>query len=619
MKGFVRVAAVTPKVQVAAPEANARALMEQVCAAAEQGAQVVVTPELSLTGYTCADLFGMQSLEAQAEAALAEVLAALPEGLVVVVGLPIRWEERLYNCAAVLQAGRVLGLVPKVHLPTYREFYEKRHFVSGATVPEGATWRGISFGTDLLFEFGDLRFGVEICEDLWAVDAPSNRLAAARAQLIVNLSASTEAVGKAAYRRDLVRMQSARLACAYAYAAAGMGESTTDVVYSGHRILANNGRILAEARWSEGISLMDFNPHWIDVGRQRETSFPDLPRVAMRRVVCCPPAADAPCLADGSLAGLEAHPFVPADDARRMERCREIFRIQVAGLAKRFTHTHSKRLVIGLSGGLDSTLALLVCAQMCRALGLPGKTMLAVTMPGFGTSKRTRSNAGALAELLGAELREISIVPGVEQHFRDIGHDPACHDVTYENAQARARTYLLMDLANQSGGLLVGTGDLSEIALGWSTYNGDHMSMYAVNCGVPKTLVRWCVETVARESPADLAAVLRDICDTPVSPELLPGEQHTEAIVGQYELHDFFLYYFQKYGCSRAELAELAHLLLGDQFPPEEIARTLDIFARRFVQQQFKRSAIPDGPKVGTIALSPRGDWRMPSDAAFSL
>ena len=619
MKGFVRVAAVTPKVQVAAPAANARALVEALRAAADQGAQVAVAPELSLTGYTCSDLFGMSALESQVEAALAEVLAGLPEELVAVVGLPIRWEERLYNCAAVLQAGRVLGLVPKVHLPTYREFYEKRHFVSGATVPEGATWRGIPFGTNLLFELGDLRFGVEICEDLWAVDAPSNRLAAARAQLILNLSASTEAVGKAAYRRDLVRMQSARLACAYAYAAAGMGESTTDVVYSGHRLLANNGRILAEARWSEGISLMDFNPHWVDVVRGRETSFPDLPRVAMRRVVCRAPAAGTPCLADGSLAGLEAHPFVPADDTRRTERCREIFRIQVAGLAKRFTHTHSKRLVIGLSGGLDSTLALLVCAQMCRTLGLPGSTILAVTMPGFGTSKRTRSNAGALAELLGAELREISIVPGVEQHFRDIGHDPACHDVTYENAQARARTYLLMDLANQSGGLLVGTGDLSEIALGWSTYNGDHMSMYAVNCGVPKTLVRWCVETVARESPADLAAVLRDICATPVSPELLPGEQHTEAIVGQYELHDFFLYYFQKFACSRAELADLARLLLGSQFPPEEIDRTLDIFARRFVQQQFKRSAIPDGPKVGTIALSPRGDWRMPSDAAFAL
>lgn len=617
MKGFVRVAAVTPQVQVANPQANAVALLELFRAAAAQGAALAVAPELSLTGYTCADLFGMQSLEAQVGAALAELLAALPEGLVAVVGLPIRWEDRLYNCAAVLQRGQLLGLVPKMHLPTYREFYEKRHFVSGTTVPEGTTWRGIPFGTDLLFELGDLRFGVEICEDLWAVDAPSNRLAAARAQLIVNLSASTEAVGKATYRRDLVRMQSGRLACAYAYAAAGMGESTTDVVYGAHRILAKNGRILAEARWSEGISLMDFNPHWVDVVRQRETSFPDLPRVAMRRVTC--PLPEALREADGTLAGLEAHPFVPADDARRMERCREIFRIQVAGLAKRFTHTHSKRLVIGLSGGLDSTLALLVCAQMCRALGLPGKTILAVTMPGFGTSKRTRSNAGALAELLGAELREISIVPGVEQHFRDIGHDPACHDVTYENAQARARTYLLMDLANQSGGLLVGTGDLSEIALGWSTYNGDHMSMYAVNCGVPKTLVRWCVETVARESEADLAAVLRDICDTPVSPELLPGEQHTEAIVGQYELHDFFLYYFQKYGCSRAELSDLARLLLSDQFSPEEIDRTLDIFARRFVQQQFKRSAIPDGPKVGTIALSPRGDWRMPSDAAFSL
>ena len=619
MTGFVRVAAVTPKVSVAAPWENARALLALLVEACAQGAQVVVAPELALTGYSCADLFGLRSLEEQVGEALAWLAREMPPGMLAAVGVPVRWEDRLYNCAAVLQDGEIKGLVPKIHLPAYREFYEKRHFVSGETVPPGSTLAGVPFGTDLLFDAGVVRFGVELCEDLWAVDAPSNRLAAARAQLILNLSASPEAVGKAVYRRDLVRLQSARLACAYAYASAGMGESTTDVVYSGHRILANNGRLLAEARWSEGLSLMDFNPRWVDEVRRRETSFPDLPRMAFRQVPCRDPAAAGVKGGDGTLAGLEAQPFVPADDAQRSVRCREIFRIQVAGLAKRFVHTHAKRLVIGLSGGLDSTLALLVCAQMCRELGLSARTVLAVTMPGFGTSQRTRSNAGALAEKLGAELREISIVPGVEQHFKDIGHDPNLRDVTYENAQARARTYLLMDLANQCGGLLVGTGDLSEIALGWSTYNGDHMSMYAVNCGVPKTLVRWCVESVARESDDALAAVLRDVCQTPVSPELLPGEQHTEAIVGQYELHDFFLYYFQKYGCSRAELAGLAQMLLGEKFGEAEIARTLDIFARRFVQQQFKRSAIPDGPKVGTIALSPRGDWRMPSDAAFTL
>ena len=616
---FVRVAAVTPQVQVAAPEANADALLEKIHAAVAAGAQVIVTPELALTGYSCGDLFGMTSLEEQTAIALQTVAQKMPLGALVAVGLPVRWQDRLFNCAAILQNGAVLGYVPKVHLPTYREFYEKRHFTSGAMVPPGATIDGVPFGTDLLFSDGDLRVGVELCEDVWAVDAPSQRLAAARAQLILNLSASTEAVGKAAYRRDLVRMQSGRLACAYAYASAGMGESTTDVVYSGHRLLANNGRLLAEDRWSEGISLMDFAPRWVDVVRQRETSFPEVPQAALREVRFSKPEAAGLSGADGSLAGLAAHPFVPGSEAERAERCREIFRIQVAGLAKRFQHTHAKRLVIGLSGGLDSTLALLVCSRMCQALGLPGTTILAVTMPGFGTSARTRGNAGGLAERLGAELREVSIVPGVEQHFRDIGHDPAVHDVTYENAQARARTYLLMDFANQCGGLLVGTGDLSEIALGWSTYNGDHMSMYAVNCGVPKTLVRWCVETVAQESEPGLAAVLRDVCDTPVSPELLPGEQHTEAIVGQYELHDFFLYYFVKYGCSRAELLQLATQLLGASYSAEEIARTLEIFCRRFVQQQFKRSAIPDGPKVGTIALSPRGDWRMPSDAAFRI
>lgn len=615
MTGFIRVAAVTPKVRVADPLGNAEALLEAFGAAAKAGAHIAVAPELCLTGYTCGDLFGSAALEAQTRAALRRLLEGLPPRGLFVVGLPLRRDDQLFNCAAVLQGGAVLGYVPKAHLPNYREFYEKRHFVPAGALEPGATHEGVPFGADLLFACEGLRFGVEICEDLWAVDAPSQRLAAGRAHLILNLAASNEVVGKAAYRRDLVRMQSARLACAYAYVSAGPGESTTDVVYGGHRILAVNGRVLAEARWEEGVSLMDFRPAWVDAVRQRETSFPDLPRVPLRRVACAVPEGRA----DGSLAGLDPRPFVPKSDALRAERCREILRIQAEGLAKRVRHTGAQRLVVGLSGGLDSTLALLVCAEACRLLGLPPTHILAVTMPGFGTSGRTHGNARALAQEIGAELREVSIVPGVEQHFRDIGHDPAVHDVTYENAQARARTYLLMDLANQARGLLVGTGDLSEIALGWCTYNGDHMSMYSVNCGVPKTLVRSCVETVAEASAPALAAVLRDICATPVSPELLPGEQHTEAIVGQYELHDFFLYYFMKYGCSRAELAELAHLLLAGAYDAPTIEATLDIFCRRFVQQQFKRSACPDGPKVGTIALSPRGDWRMPSDAAFTL
>lgn len=617
MTGFIRVAAVTPKVSVADPLANAEALLVVFRAAAAQGAHIVVAPELCLTGYTCGDLFGAASLEAQTGEALRRIRKGLPSNGIFVVGLPVRRDDQLFNCAAVLQGGAVLGYVPKSHLPDYREFYEKRHFVPASAVgPDpDATVGGVPFGADLLFDAEGLRFGVELCEDLWAVDAPSHRLAAGRAQLILNLSASTEAVGKADYRRDLVRMQSARLACAYAYASAGVGESTTDVVYGGHRLLASNGRVLAESRWEEGVSLMDFRPAWVDAVRRRETGFPDLPRPTLRRVACAAPEGHA----DGSLAGLDARPFVPSDGALRAARCREILRIQTEGLIKRFRHTGARRLVIGLSGGLDSTLAALVCERVCRALGLPPECVLAVTMPGFGTSGRTLGNARALARALGAELREIPIAPGVEQHFRDIRHDPAVRDVTYENAQARARTYVLMDLANQECGLLVGTGDLSEIALGWSTYNGDHMSMYAVNCGVPKTLVRSCVEAVADMSGPALASILRDVCATPVSPELLPGEQHTEAIVGHYELHDFFLYYFMKYGCSRAELADLAQLLLADTYDTSAVESALDIFCRRFVRQQFKRSAIPDGPKVGTIALSPRGDWRMPSDAAFTF
>ena len=575
MKGFHRIAAITPSVSVANPLANAKAILDLAYRAYHRGAQLILTPELSLTGYTCGDLFGSASLAKQTKEALDFLQINLDNRFDLVVGLPVAVDDRLYNCAAVIHCGSVVGYVPKTHLPTYREFYEKRHFVSGAALPPNAEIDGVPIGTDLLFDVGAFRFGIEICEDLWAVDAPSNRLAAARAHLILNPSASTEAVGKAAYRRDLVRMQSARLSCAYAYASAGSGESTTDVVYGAHRILANNGRVLAESRWEEGISLMDFRPDWIDAVRRRETSFPELPLAPCRVIQAYIPGFE-PSESDGSLAGLDPTPFVPADDARRQERCREILRIQVAGLTKRFTHTHAKRLVIGLSGGLDSTLALLVCHETCKRLGLPPReTILAVTMPGFGTSHRTHANVQALAQELDIELREIPIGPGVEQHFKDIGHDPAVRDITYENAQARARTY--------------------------------------------KTLVRYCVESVAADSPADLAATLRDICDTPVSPELLPGDQQTEAIVGSYELHDCFLYYFMKYGCDRDDLRDLATFLLGDRYDAEEIERTLNSFCRRFVTQQFKRSAIPDGPKVGTVALSPRGDWRMPSDASFTL
>ena len=621
MKGFVRVAAITPRVSVANPQANAEALLEGFREAVQAGAQVVVAPELCLTGCTCADLFGTASLEAQTAAALDRLCRELPSpDALFVVGLPVRWEDRLFNCAAVLQAGKVLGLVPKTCLPNNRSHDEKRYFVSGREVSAGTMLRGVPFGVDLLFDAGAFRFGIEIGDDLRAVVPPSCALASARAQLILNPAAYAETVGSAVYRQDLVRTHSARLACAYASSAAGEGESTADAVYAGHRLLANGGRLLASAQWETGLSLMDFAPAWIDIVRQRETAFADLPRAPFRRIDCRTPSEGAPAQAYGLFAGLEANPFVPEDAALRTERCREILRIQCAALVKRFTHTHAKRFVLGLSGGLDSTLALLVCVDACRQLGVPPTAILGVTMPGFGTTRRTRGNVDILAGQLGIELREVPIGPAVTQHFADIAHDPAVRDVTYENAQARERTQILMDLANQENGLLVGTGDLSEIALGWCTYNGDHMSMYSVNCGVSKALVRHCVETVALDSPPPLAAALRDICATPVSPELVPGgTQHTEAIVGEYDLHDFFLYCFIKYGADRETLEALAALLLGGRHSAEAIRNALDIFCRRFVQQQFKRAAAPDGPKVGSIALSARGDWRMPSDADFRM
>ncbi len=620
MTGFLRIATVTPRVSVANPMANANALLEVFTEAVAQGAHLVVAPELSLTGASCGDLFRTASLEAQTQEALNFLCTHLPSNGIFVVGLPLRQADRFFNCAAVLQQGHILGYVPKTHLPNAHLSDERRHFTSATLLPANATHNGIPLGTDLLFCAETLRFGIELSDDLWAIEPPAHRMIAGRAHLILNLAADTEAIAKAEMRRDMVRMQSARLACAYAYTSSGIGESTTDTVCGGHRILAVNGRLLNEARWETGVSLMDIAPSWIDAIRCRETTLPDLPSPTLRTIPFCGPEAAHYGSADGSLAGLEANPFVPADPIERNKRCREVLRIQTEALRKRVEHTQARRLVIGLSGGLDSTLALLVCDATRHALGLPPSAILAVTMPGFGTSGRTYHNACTLAQALGAELREISIVPGVEQHFRDIGHPQDVHDVTYENAQARARTYLLMDLANQEQGLLVGTGDLSEIALGWSTYNGDHMSMYSVNCGVPKTLVRSCVETVAEETDLPmLAEVLRDICTTPVSPELLPGEQHTEALVGQYEIHDSLLYYFMKYGCSRQQLAELAELLLADSFGKEAIDKALEVFCRRFIQQQFKRSASPDGPKVGTIALSPRGDWRMPSDASLTL
>ncbi len=606
MKHFYRVASIVPKVSLGDPIANAQTLLTHFREAVAAGASIAVTPELALTGATCDDLFMSASLEEQTQQALTFLCAELPKEALFVVGLPVRWQGNLFSCAAVIQNGALLGLVPKVNLSPL----EHRLFTSGANLPQGATLKGIPMDARLQFDAGAFTFGVVVDSNLWALNHPAETFAPARTHLILNLAADCELAGHAERRHALVSTLSGRLACAYVYTSAGEGESTTDKVYSGHTLLANNGICKAQAQWTTGITMIDFNPQWIGVA-QRE-ALRNIPHASLPTLTCAPITQEV----DGSKAGLDANPFVPADPAVRQARCKEILRIQVEALARRFTHTHAKRLVIGLSGGLDSTLALLVCAQMCQRLQLPPTTILGVTMPGFGTSKRTRGNVDLLAEALGIELREISIVPQVELHFKDIDHDPEVRDVTYENAQARARTFILMDLANQVNGLEIGTGDLSEIALGWSTYNGDHMSMYSVNCGVPKTLMRACVEAVASESPEALAAVLRDICATPVSPELLPGEQHTESLVGSYELHDFFLYYFMKYGCSKAELAELAQALHPHH---PDTAYTLDIFCRRFIQQQFKRSAAPDGPKVGTIGCSPRGDWMMPSDAALRL
>ncbi|MGN0867448.1 MAG: NAD(+) synthase [Oligosphaeraceae bacterium] len=625
-KGVYRVVAAVPRLFLADPRENVREIGRLYREAVEAGAAVVVFPELSLTGYSCGDLFEQRHLLDAALEGL-EQLRSLTEtegrGAVLVVGLPVEQGPRLFNAAAVLQNGRLLGVTAKTYLPEYREFYEQRQFCSAREITE-ETWRfqgrEVPFGAGLLYEVdgGRLCFGVEICEDLWVVKPPSQDMALQGAQLILNLSAGPELVAKAEYRRMLVSSQSARLMAMYVLAGAGVGESSSDLVFSGHALAACNGTVLAESQRFQQESQWiqaDFVPRWMDAQRRSWSSFHDCPAPRARRI----PGEAVPGTEELQGLRLPLHPFVPENSPERNARCDEIFRIQATGLARRVTHTHARRLVIGLSGGLDSTLALLVCARCCQLLQLPPSFILAVTMPGMGTSGRTKNNAVGIARETGAELREIPIAPAVARHFQDIGHDPEKTDVVYENAQARERTQILMDLANQEGGILVGTGDLSEIALGWSTFNGDHMSMYCVNCGVPKTLIRFMVEYAAEHAAPALAKHLLDVNDTPVSPELLPGQQHTEEIIGNYDLHDFFLYFFLKYGETPENILLLAQWTFREIHPPEKIRKTLALFFRRFFSQQFKRNAMPDGPKVGTIALSPRGDWRMPADAFASL
>ncbi len=632
MFGFYRLAAAVPKLKVADPEFNTGELRRCYADAAQQGAAAVVFPELCISGYSCGDLFFQERLlNAAADAAAAFAASTAGCRTVAVIGLPLRFREALYNVAAVVSDGKIHGIVPKSMLPNHREFYEKRHFhsgreITGETVRVGSM-QGIAFGTDLLFDGGGVfRFGVEICEDLWCVTPPSLHLALGGARAIFNPSAGNELASKADYRRELVKQQSARCIAAYVLAGAGVHESTTDIVFGGHAILAENGALAAEnvrfARESV-LTFADVDFEKLGAARLSESSFNDcpLPDGVRFRSIVLPEISSAP---DYSFATIPRHPFVPANSAMRGERCREIFDIQCAGLAKRLEHTGAKHMVIGVSGGLDSTLALLVAAECCKLLNRPASDILAITMPGFGTTGRTYQNSVKLCKLLGANFSEVDIKPSCLQHFRDIGHDPAIQDTAYENVQARERTQILMDVANKHGGLVVGTGDLSEIALGWSTYNGDHMSMYAVNCSIPKTLIRFLIETVAEREAAELAAVLRDVIDTPVSPELLPADgdaivQKTEELIGPYELHDFFLYHFIKYGAEPEKILSLAAHAFQGTYDGEEIQLRLRTFLHRFFQQQFKRSCMPDGPKVGTIALSPRGDWRMPSDASGAI
>jgi NAD+ synthase (glutamine-hydrolysing) len=631
--GFLRVAVVSPEVRVAAVDFNTRIIDEAMAVAAQRGCRLVLFPELAVTGYSCADLFYQNILLTAAREALLRLAAATAtRAIAAVVGLPLVVDGRLFNCAALLAEGRVVGIVPKTYLPTTNEFYEERWFTGSAfatTTSVSLAGETVPFGADLLFWATNLPeavFGIEICEDLWAVEPPSGALALAGATVLLNPSASNELLGKVDYRRELVRQQSARCLAAYLYAGSGPGESTTDTVWAGHCLIAENGLILAETerfRFETQMAVADLDVQRLVHERLRNHTFGvGQPHRRLRAVTFALPDPMPQAAAPDLLRPLARLPFVPADPARRAEHCREIFNIQATALAKRLRHTGVRRVTIGISGGLDSTLALLVTVRAFDRLGLPRVGIHAITMPGFGTTSRTQANAVALAEALGVTLRTIPIAAAVRQHFADIGHDEGVHDVTYENAQARERTQILMDVANQIGGFVVGTGDLSELALGWLTYSGDHMSMYHVNAGVPKTLVRYLVDWVAEaEFGGQVAAVLRDILATPISPELLPPtlsgdvEQKTEDIIGPYELHDFFLYHTVRFQFRPAKVFFLAQRAFAGAYSEETILHWLEVFYRRFFAQQFKRSAMPDGPKVGSVALSPRGDWRMPSDA----
>ena len=620
--GFLRIAAATPVVKVADCHFNANEMLKQIDACPKDTA-VLVFPELSMTGYTCDDLFFQPLLLKAAETELEYMLKKTAKlDTLIMVGVPVELGVDLYNCAAVMQRGKLLGLVPKKNIASHAEFYEGRHFADGEEMPRAITYAGQEtlLGMHILFQCEQLphfTVGVEICEDIWVAEQPSIALAKAGATVIVNQSASSESVGKSLYRQRMVEMQSARLHCAYVFADAGEGESTGSMIFAGDNVIAEGGCVVAKSvPYTTGITAAEIDLERIAYSRRRSTTFRNVD--SMQKVSFSYPPKTLELQMP-----IEKYPFIPQDMETRNKHAEEILTMQSYGLAMRLKHTGANT-VIGLSGGLDSALALLVISRAYDRLGLDKKNIHAVTMPCFGTTERTRNNALLLAKSVGATLHEIDITKATRQHLADIGHDEATLDVTYENAQARERTQVLMDLANMHNALVIGTGDMSELALGWATYNGDHMSMYGVNAGVPKTLVRYLVQYEAERLGGDLKTALNDILDTPVSPELLPPtdgviSQQTEKLVGPYALHDFFLYHFMRYGCPPAKIYRLANLAFADEFSAEEIKKWLLVFCRRFFTQQFKRSCLPDGPKVGSVCLSPRSDWKMPSDAVATL
>lgn len=625
--GFVKVAAATPDIRVADVAYNTEKIREDIAEACGNGAKILVFPELCVTGYTCGDLFTHDVLLEAARRAVLELAEfTADKDILVFVGVPLDIEGKLYNVAAALNRGKIIGLTTKTFLPNYGEFYEMRQFTPGPSEAGYISFEGdrIPFGPQILFQataMENLIVSAEICEDVWSPIPPSIGAALEGATVIVNCSASDETIGKDTYRRELISGQSARLIAGYVYANAGEGESTTDLVFGGHNIIAENGTILKEAqRYHNEIIYSELDIRRIVAERRKNTTFQSEGERTLIRV---------PFYIESGKTELTRtfpkRPFVPSDDQARAQRCEEILTIQAMGLKKRLAHTHSKTAVVGISGGLDSTLALLVTARAFDMLGRDKKDIIAVTMPCFGTTDRTYHNACEMSRKIGATLKEVRIADAVNIHFRDIGQDPENHDVTYENSQARERTQVLMDIANRTGGMVIGTGDMSELALGWATYNGDHMSMYGVNASVPKTLVRHLVKYAADETEdKELKRVLYDVLDTPVSPELLPPKdgdiaQRTEDLVGPYELHDFFLYYMLRFGYEPSKIFRLAEKAFQEEYDNVTILKWLETFCRRFFSQQFKRSCLPDGPKIGTVALSPRGDWRMPSDACVAV